>query len=309
VYRKYHDAEFSEVQSLMLKGSIVALVTPMSDDFRIDVDALEKLVDWHLRKGTSALVIAGTTGESATLSGDEFDLVVSTAVARAGGRIPVIAGTGGPDTAKTVRQTSRAAALGADAALVVTPYYNRPPQAGLLAHYRAVADSASLPLILYNVPSRTGVDLLPDTVAELAQTDSIVAIKEASTEPGRITELIRKTGDRITVLSGDDPSCLQAIFAGARGVISVAANIAPAEMAALCRLAMNGDADEARSLDTRLQPVFAALALQTNPIPVKWAMSQLGLVKKGIRLPLTTLATEFRLKLTAALTAAELNIE
>ncbi len=291
----------------MFKGSIVALVTPMSEDLGLDLGALEKLVDWHLEKGSAGLVIAGTTGESATLSGAEFDQVVSTAVTRVAGRIPVIAGTGGPDTSRTVAQTRRAALLGADAALVVTPYYNRPPQAGMLQHYRLVAESATLPLILYNVPSRTGVDLLPETVAVLAASENIVAIKEACTDSGRIEELIRRTGEEFTVLSGDDATCQQAILGGAHGVISVAANIAPAQMAEMCTLASCGQIAAAGLLDERMRPIYEALAMQTNPIPVKYALSELGLIKNKIRLPLTTLADPYQLKLTAALKAAELN--
>lgn len=294
------------MQSLMFKGSIVALVTPMSDNLGVDLDALEKLVDWHLERGTSGLVIAGTTGESATLSGDEFDLVVSTVIGRVSGRVPVIAGTGSPDTGKTVFQTRRAASLGADAVLVVTPYYNRPPQAGMLQHYQLVANATSLPVILYNVPSRTGVDLLPETVAELAGTENIIAIKEASTKPGRVEELIRRAGDRITVLSGDDSSCMRSMLDGASGVISVAANVAAAEMAELCKFATGGDTAAASRVNKKMQPVYAALAMQTNPIPVKYALSEMGMIKNNIRLPLTTLAGEYRLKLTAALSVADL---
>jgi len=290
----------------MFKGSIVALVTPMADDLGVDLDALEKLVDWHLENGTSGLVIAGTTGESATLSGDEFDMVLGTVIARVSRRIPVIAGTGGPDTGKTVFQSRRAESLGADGVLVVTPYYNRPPQAGMLMHYRLVAKAVSLPVILYNVPVRTGVDLLPETVAELSRLDNIVAIKEASTKPGRVEELLHRAGDRITVLSGDDPSCMQTMLKGARGVISVAANVAPAAMAELCTLAGSGQGEAAARLNARMQPVYDALAMQTNPIPVKYALSEMGLIRNRIRLPLTTLADEYRLKLTAALSAAEI---
>ena len=290
----------------MIKGSIVALVTPMSEDLGVDLDALEKLVDWHLDTGTSGLVIAGTTGEAATLSGGEFDTLLGTVITRVSGRIPVIAGTGSPDTEKTTNQTRRAETLGADAVLVVTPYYNRPPQTGMLKHFQSVANATSLPVILYNVPSRTSVDLRPETVAELARTENIVAIKEASTEPGRMEELVRIAEGRITVLSGDDPSCLQSMLLGAEGVISVAANVAPSGMAELCDLVRDSENDAAKRLNDRLQVVYAALALQTNPIPVKCALSEMGMIKNCIRLPLTTLADEYRLELAAALKAIDL---
>ena len=290
----------------MFQGSIVALVTPMSDDFEIDFTALAALVEWHIEAGTGGLVIAGTTGESATLTPAEFDTLIRSVVEQVAGRIPVIAGTGGPGTEQAAAQTRLAAQLGADAVLVVTPYYNRPPQRGMLEHFRIVASAADLPVILYNVPSRTSIDLHPETVEQLAAVENIVAIKEACVEPGRIAELVRRCDGQITVLSGDDPSCTDAMFNGARGVVSVAANIAPAPMATLCKLALGADQDAALAQDRRLHPVYAALALETNPIPVKHALAEMGRIKNKLRLPLTTLAEPYRLELAAALTEANL---
>lgn len=273
----------------MLKGSIVALVTPMTGAGDIDYPALGGLLDFHLQSGTDAVVIAGTTGESATLDSDEYRQLLAFAVDRVGGRMPVLAGTGGPATAYTVKQTRIAAELGADAALVVTPYYNRPPQQGLVQHYRAVARGARIPIVLYNVPARTGVDMTVDTVSELASCDEIIAIKEANAESGRIAELVDRVGDRMLVLSGDDPTAAQAMLDGAAGVISVVANVVPDLMHRLCELACAGDSAAAETLDQRLEPLYTALAVQANPIPVKWSLQAMGKIGAGIRLPLTGL--------------------
>ena len=292
-YRKYHDAHpmtpNPERGNFMFNGSFVALVTPFTDDDRLDVEALDALVDFHLRQGTDGLVVAGTTGESATLGKDEFETLLAAVVRRAAGRIPVVAGTGSASTAVAARQTRRAGELGADGVLVVTPYYVRPTQAGLRAHFTAVADAAAVPVILYNVPSRTAVDMLPETVAALAAHPRIAGIKEAAGGQGRIEELRARCGPDFTVLSGDDRSCLAAMRSGADGVISVAANVAPALLHAMCAAAAGHDWSAAERLDERLQPLFDALSLETNPIPVKWALFEMQLAGPGIRLPLTPL--------------------
>lgn len=273
----------------MFHGSIVALVTPMDEHGRIDFGALQRLVDFHLSSGTNGVVVAGTTGESATLDEDEFKQLLSQVVSQVDSQIPVIAGTGSADTAKAITRTEIAAKLGADAALVVTPYYNRPMQSGLLAHYNALADATSIPLVIYNVPSRTAVDILPKTVAELAQRDEIVAIKEAVPNMSRVADLITQCGQSLVVLSGDDPSCLEAMRHGAKGVVSVAANVAPRLFSLICEHARNGNWDAAVEIDDTLRHLYGILALETNPIPVKWALHKMASIGQGIRLPLLPL--------------------
>ena len=277
----------------MFQGSIVALVTPMDERGRIDLEAVDRLVDFHLERGSDGLVVAGTTGESATLGPDETHRLLERVLSRANGRIAVLAGTGGPATTRVVQQTRQAAALGVDGALVVTPYYNRPTQAGLEAHYRTIAESTDLPIVLYNVPGRTGVDLQPETVERLAQVPGIVALKEAVGDMVRVDELVARCGDRINILSGDDPTCLEAIGHGARGVVSVAANVVPGRMAAMCRAAIAGDPGAA-DIDADLRALYAALAFETNPIPVKWSIYLMGLAQASIRLPLQPLAERHR---------------
>lgn len=292
-YRKYHDAHPMTPTlthgDTMFNGSIVALVTPFTDQDEVDAAALDALVDFHLEQGTDGLVVAGTTGESATLDKDEFTALLGAVVRRVAGRVPVLAGTGSPSTAAAVRQTRLAGELGADGVLVVTPYYVRPTQAGLKAHFMAVADAATVPVVLYNVPSRTAVDLLPETAAALAAHPRITGIKEAAGGQGRIEELRARCGPDFVVLSGDDRSCLGAMKSGADGVISVAANVAPALMRALCVAAAEHDWPAAERLDQRLQPLFDILSLETNPIPVKWALFAMNRMGPGIRLPLTPL--------------------
>jgi 4-hydroxy-tetrahydrodipicolinate synthase len=278
----------------MFYGSIVALITPMDESGLVDRDALLRLLDLHLGAGTSGLVIGGTTGESATLSQAEFEQLLGLAIEHVQGQVPVIAGTGSPDTRTAVERSRRAQALGADAALVVTPYYNRPPQAGLAAHYQAIAAATRLPLIPYNVPSRTGVDLLPETLAGLAPADRFVAVKEAVPGPQRVGELVQKVGARMAVLSGDDGSCLQALELGCQGVISVAANVAPAHMSRLCAAMAAGDHGAAVAINKQLSGLFSQLAVESNPIPVKWAAYRMGLIKPGLRLPLLPLAQSLR---------------
>lgn len=278
----------------MFNGSIVALVTPFSEQGGIDFSALRTLVSLHLDQGTSGLVIAGTTGESVSLSESEFARVLDCVIEQVSGRIPVLAGTGSASTRRSMEQTRLAANHGADAALVVTPYYNRPVQRGLEAHFRAVADISDIPIVLYNVPSRTSVDILPETVARLCKHENIVGIKEAVGDHRRVVELRSVCGDSFAILSGDDPSCLNAMKHGANGVISVAANVVPAAMAELYNAACRGEWSLADSLESRLKNLFEILMIETNPIPVKWALFEMSLIGPHIRLPMTQLGDEFR---------------
>lgn len=273
----------------MFHGSIVALVTPMDEHGGIDFDAVRRLVGFHLDNGTSGIVVAGTTGESATLSQDEFKQLLTRVVKQVDSGIPVLAGTGSPDTAKAIVQTQIAADLGAEGALVVTPYYNRPMQSGLLAHYHALADATPIPLVIYNVPSRTAVDILPETVAELAQRDEIVAIKEAKPDMTRIKTLHRLCGQSLTVLSGDDASCLDAMRNGAQGVVSVAANAVPGLFRDMIHYARSKNWQAALEIDDMLRHLYVILALETNPITIKWALHRMQLVGQGIRMPLLPL--------------------
>lgn len=267
-------------------GSLVALVTPMRADGEIDLDAWVRLLDWHVAAGTDGVVVAGTTGESATLNAPERDRLLETALERVGDRIRVIAGTGAAATAVAVDQSRRAASLGAHAVLVVTPYYNRPPQRGLVAHYRAVADASEVPVILYNVPSRTAIDLAPETAIALAEHERIVGLKEAVADMDRVRRL---TEAGVGVLSGDDPSARSAIEAGAVGVISVAANIVPDRFARMCRAALEGRREEAEALDAELEPLYRFLGVESNPVPAKWLLAEQGRIAPGIRLPLVPL--------------------
>ena len=285
----------------MFQGSIAALVTPMTASGEIDFDALHRLVDFQVANGTSALVVAGTTGEAVTLSAEELEAVWSAVVQRAAGAVPVIAGSGSNCTAKAIDFTCAAEAAGVDGALVVTPYYNRPTQAGLVAHFLAIEEATRLPLILYNVPGRTGVDMLPATVAQLARHAGIAGIKEAVPELARIRDLAASCGPGFCILSGDDATCSEAMFNGAAGVVSVAANVAPRQMSRLCELATSGDEAAARKADQALQELFAALMAQPNPIPVKWALHRMGLIEKGIRLPLLPLEQEYQPRVEAVL--------
>ncbi len=270
----------------MLKGSFVALVTPMAADGSVDEAGWTALLDWHLDAGTSGVVVAGTTGESATVSEAEFAQLLSLAVERAAGRMTILAGTGSSSTAATVERTALAASLGADAALVVTPSYNRPSQRGLIAHYRTVADASAIPVVLYNVPARTAVDLLPETSLTLAEHPNIVAIKEAVADAERVAALV---DGGLPVLSGDDPSCCERMLAGAQGVISVAANVIPAPFARLCELATTGQGDQARALNGRYDELYEFLGVEANPVPVKWLLNAMGRIGPGIRLPLVPL--------------------
>ena len=274
---------------MRISGSITALATPFNARGDLDLDAWQRLLQQQLDGGTQAVVVAGSTGEAAALSEEEYDALLRAAVEQVAGRIPVLAGTGLSNTAKTIALTQRVATLGADAALVVTPPYVRPTQPGLVAHYRAVADEGGLPVVLYNVPGRTGCDLLPETVAALVAHPRIVAIKEARNEPERMSALLPLRSDGFAVLTGDDPTACRAMLAGADGVVSVASNVLPAAFRRLCDLARAGRADEARALDAQLHDAVDFMGVEPNPIPVKAILARLGF-GQGLRLPLTSLS-------------------
>lgn len=285
----------------MITGSIVALVTPMQPDGSIDWSAFAQLIEWHIAEGTNALGIAGTTGESATLSTPEHCEVIAFAVEQSGGRVPIVAGTGSNATHEAIELTVQAAKAGADAALSVVPYYNKPTQEGLYRHFVAVAEAVNLPTILYNVPGRTVCDMSNETVLRLSQVENIVGLKDATGDVARGAELIAALPDTFAVYSGDDPTALALMRHGARGNISVTANVAPRAMADLCRSALAGDFATADAIDARLQPLHSALFVEPNPIPVKWALAEMGRIGHGLRLPLTTLSEEFMPAVRAAL--------
>lgn len=291
----------------MFEGSIVALATPMTGGGDIDIPAWRGLVDFHLVSGTGGIVVGGTTGESASLSGDELLRLLAAARDVAGDRVPLIAGTGSNDTRKAVGLTRAACEAGADACLVVTPYYNKPSQEGLFRHFTAVADAASRPVLLYNVPGRTGCDMLPETVGRLMTHPRVVGIKEAVPKVDRGRRILQIAGELeepFTLLSGDDPTALALIGAGARGVISVTANVAPEQMARMCRMALGGDAAGAARIDETLQPLHAALFLEPNPVPLKWALAHMKMIENVLRLPLTPMDPVHGSSVLAALDAA-----
>lgn len=273
----------------MFHGSIVALVTPMREDGSLDDEALARLVEFHIENGSDGIVAVGTTGEAATLSHQEHCDVVRRVVSFASGRIPVIAGTGANSTREAVHLTRCAMEAGADAALLITPYYNKPTQEGLYQHFRTVAEAVPIPQILYNVPSRTAVDLLPETVERLAPIANIVGLKEATGNLERGRELVERCAGRLDLFGGDDDSCLDLILLGAKGVISVTANVAPRAMHEMCAAALGGDRERAKALNETLLGLHKDLFVESNPIPVKWAVHEMGLIARGIRLPLTWL--------------------
>jgi 4-hydroxy-tetrahydrodipicolinate synthase len=280
---------------------MVALVTPMKADGAIDNEALDGLVDFHVENGTDAIVAVGTTGESATLDEREHCATIRRVVEHAAGRIPVIAGTGANSTREAIDLTRCAMEAGANACLLVTPYYNKPTQEGLYLHYRAVAEAVSIPQILYNVPGRTAVDMLPETVERLAGISNIVGIKEATGDLARGQEILDRCGDRLDLYSGDDATAMELILMGAKGDISVTANVAPKLMHEMCAAALKGDRDEADRLNQLLIPLHDKLFLEANPIPVKWALQEMKLIPEGIRLPMTPLAESCHAPLRAAM--------
>ncbi len=285
----------------MMQGSMVALVTPLTAENQLDWDSLHKLVDWHLEKGTHAIVAVGTTGESATLNVREHQEVIAKVVDQVNGQIPVIAGTGANATDEAIELTQSAKDCGADACLLVTPYYNKPTQEGLFLHHEAVAKAVDIPQLLYNVPGRTGVDMLPETIQRLSHVVNILGVKEATGDLERAKWIIENTSDDFLTISGDDETAVELMLLGGKGDISVTANVAPAEIAQLCELAIAGKADEARALNERLMPLHNAMFVESNPIPVKWAVQELGLMAGGIRLPLTPLASEYHAQVRAAM--------
>ena len=289
-----------------ITGSIVALVTPMRADGAVDHEALAKAVDRVIEAGSAAIVSVGTTGESATLDVDEHTDVIRRTIDVAAGRVPIIAGTGANSTAEAIHLTEAAKAAGADAALLVTPYYNKPPQEGLYRHFKAVAEAVDIPQILYNVPGRTAVDMLPATVERLAELPAIVGIKEAKGDLDRVRELVALGLPDFALYSGDDATARDSILLGFDGDISVTANVAPEGMARMCAAALAGDAEAAAAIDADLAPLHRALFVEPNPIPVKWALAELGLIDEGIRLPLVPLDPAFHAEVRAAIKAAGL---
>lgn len=274
----------------MIKGSIVAIVTPMFPDGAVDWDSLSALVEWHIAEGTDGIVAVGTTGESATLDVDEHIEVIRRVVKLAKKRIPIIAGTGANSTAEAIELTRAAKEAGADAVLQVTPYYNKPPQEGLYRHFKAIAEAVDIPVILYNVPGRTGCDLLPATVARLAQLKNIVGLKEAKGDLARVKELLALGLPRdFAIYSGDDATACESILMGCHGDISVTANVAPRKMHEMCAAALAGDRAKAERIDAELQPLHKHLFVEPNPIPVKWALNEMNKIPAGLRLPLVAM--------------------
>jgi 4-hydroxy-tetrahydrodipicolinate synthase len=273
----------------MITGSLVAIVTPMQEDGRIDLPRFRKLIDWHIAEGTSAIVVVGTTGESPTVDFDEQKELFRVAVEHSNGRLPIIAGTGGNSTAEAIELAEAAKKAGATAQLSVVPYYNKPTQEGMYQHFRKIAETVDLPMFLYNVPSRTIADLANDTVLRLAQVPGIIGIKDATSNMERATDLVKRAPRNFAILSGDDAAALPLILLGGHGVISVTANVAPRLMAEMCAAALVGDVRKAREINLRLISLHQKLFIETSPAPVKWAMVQMGLIEPGLRLPMVPL--------------------
>jgi len=289
----------------MFQGSMVALVTPMQPDGSVDDAALAQLIEFHVKNGSDAIIAVGTTGESATLDEHEHCQLVKQIVALVAGRIPVIAGTGANSTTEAITLTRCAKDAGADACLLVTPYYNKPTQEGLYLHHKAIAEAVDIPQILYNVPGRTAVDMLPETIERLSHISNIVGVKEATGDVSRITDIIARCGDGFDVYSGDDATAMEAILSGAKGDISVTANIAPAEMHEMCAAALKGERDKAASINKNLMGLHENLFLEANPIPVKWALLEMGMIPAGIRLPLTVFSEQYHETLRQAMRQAK----
>jgi 4-hydroxy-tetrahydrodipicolinate synthase len=289
---------------MMFSGSMVALVTPMKPDGSVDDDSLLKLIEMHISAGTDAIVAVGTTGESATLNVDEHCDVIQKVIKQVNGRVPVIAGTGANCTAEAIELTQKAKTLGASAALLVTPYYNKPTQEGMYLHFKAIAEAVDMPQILYNVPSRTASDLLPETVGRLSEIPNIIGIKEATGDVDRVEQIKAVSVEGFELYSGDDANTVEFILAGGQGVISVTANVAPKQMHDMCVAALAGDANTAHAINEDLSALHQDLFVEANPIPVKWALSEMGIIPDGIRLPLTVLSEPYHQTLRNALTKA-----
>ena len=277
----------------MFKGSMVAIATPMNEDGSLDHESLERLIEFHIENKTDVIVSVGTTGESATLNFKEHSEVIKATLSVVNKRIPVIAGSGANSTSEAIELTQRSKELGADGCLLVTPYYNKPTQNGLYEHYKMIADKVDIPQILYNVPGRTSVDMIPDTVYKLSSHPNIIAIKEASGNLERSQELLEKCADNISIFTGDDKTSVRDLLLGFKGNISVTANIAPLDMHKMCKFAIDGNGEEANKINSKLDILHDNLFTESNPIPVKWALHRMGLIKKGIRLPLTWLDNKY----------------
>ncbi len=290
----------------MFQGSMVALVTPMHEDNSIDHTSLRRLVDYHINNQTDAIVAVGTTGESATLNHNEHCEIIRIVVEQAAGRVPVIAGTGSNSTAEAIEYTRCATNAGADACLLVTPYYNKPTQEGLYRHYKAIAEAIPIPQLLYNVPGRTACDLLPATVKRLSEIDNIIGIKDAVGDINRIQDLVKLANDKFVIFSGDDLTALELMLLGGKGAISVTANVAPKAMHEMCQLAIAGDRAGAEAINQRLMGLHKKLFVEANPIPVKWAVHTMGLIPSGIRLPLTPLSENYHEVVKQAMQQAEI---
>jgi 4-hydroxy-tetrahydrodipicolinate synthase len=285
----------------MIQGSIVAIVTPMHEDGSLDLPGLRKLIDWHIAEGTDGIVIVGTTGESPTVSVDEHCKLIKVAVEHTAKRIPIIAGTGGNSTAEAIELTHYAKSVGADASLQVVPYYNRPTQEGMYQHFKKIAEAVDLPVILYNVPGRTVADMSNETALRLAQIPGVIGIKDATGNIGRGTDLLRLAPKSFAVYSGDDPTAMTLMFCGGKGNISVTANVAPRAMHELCVAAMAGNVAEAVRINNKMLPLHNKLFVEPNPVPVKWAMAEMGLISHGLRLPLAPLGADHHNTVRAAL--------
>ena len=288
----------------MIKGSIVAIVTPMNADGSLDFEGLNQLIDWHIAEGTDSIVIAGTTGESATVSVEEHCALIKATVAHAKGRIPIIAGAGANSTAEAIKLTRFAKEAGADATLQVVPYYNRPTQEGMYQHFKAIAEAVDLPVILYNVPGRTVADMSNETILRLAAIPNIIGVKDATGNIGRGYDLLRLAPKSFAVYSGDDPTAMALMLAGGAGNISVTANVAPRDMADMCEAAIAGNIAKAVELNNKMFPLHQKLFIEPNPVPVKWALAEMGKMPAGIRLPLVPLAAECHEAVRAALREA-----
>jgi 4-hydroxy-tetrahydrodipicolinate synthase len=293
----------------MFRGSLVAIVTPMTPDGGLDWPAWDRLLEFHVRERSAGIVIGGTTGESPALTLDEIEELTRRAVTRCSGKLKLIVGAGTHATSSTVARTRALSGLGVDAVMLVTPYYNKPPQEGLYRHFMAAADASQVPIIVYNVPSRTAVDLLPATMARLAQHPQIVGLKDASANLTRVRELLAVVPSQFSVLSGDDATAIEWIGAGAHGVISVTANVAPRRMHEACTAALGGDLAAARDLDADLQPLHKDLFVEASPIPVKWAVARMGLIGNAIRLPLVELSLAHQETVLRAMRAAGVTLE
>jgi 4-hydroxy-tetrahydrodipicolinate synthase len=285
----------------MIQGSIVAIVTPMHADGTLDLPGLRKLIDWHIAEGTDGIVIVGTTGESPTVSVEEHCELIKVAVEHTAKRIPIIAGTGGNSTSEAIELTQFAKDVGADASLLVVPYYNRPTQEGMYQHFKKIVEAVDLPAILYNVPGRTVADMANETVLRLAQVPGVIGIKDATGNVGRGADLMRLVPKGFAVYSGDDPTAMALMFCGAKGNISVTANIAPRAMHQLCEAAMGRRVAEAIAINNKLFPLHNKLFVEPNPVPLKWAMAELGLIPSGMRLPIVPLAQEYHEVVRAAM--------